>query len=162
MEREESDLEELKKDYKQLEEKYNLPSFNELNEDFQIEKAGESETDLLIREVRKFIADKFSNYLRLIETFLQPVNSPMFIYSIVKSYSEKEKENLMEIYKKLAKTEVDLIGLDIQFNEEKEAEFIKKSYILWQEIKKELLEIVEVIRKNWDNKSKTNEKSYFG
>jgi len=156
------DLKELKENYKKIQEKYNLPSFENLNKDFGIEKAVESETDYLIREVRKFIADKFSNYLRFTETLLQPVNAPIFIYSMIKSCGQKEKEGLTEIYEKLAKKEIELIELDIEFNEEKEAEFIKESYKLWQELKKEAKSIFETIKKNLGNKSETKEKGYFG
>ena len=158
----ESDLENLKKDYLVVQRKYNLPSFENLNEDFQIEKIAEVETDILIREVRKFIADKFSNYLRFVETILNPSNAPMFVFSIVKSIGVEEKKKLVEIYKELTKTEIRLIELDTDFFEEKEAEFIKEAYEIWQKIKKDVLEVVEVIKKNLDNKFEVNGKSYFG
>ena len=61
-------LEKLKTDYKVFQEKYSLPNFDELNEDFQIEKISESETDFILREVRKYVTDKFFNYLRFIES----------------------------------------------------------------------------------------------
>jgi len=157
-----SDLEKLKEDYKEIQKKYNLPTFEELNKDFQIEKIAEVETDFLIREVRKFIVDKFSNYLRFIETILQPVNAPMFVFSIIKSIGAEEKKRLTEVYKKLVKNEVRLIELDIEFVEKKEVEFVKESYKIWQEIKKDILKVVEVIKKNWDNKFETNNKGYFG
>jgi len=112
--------------------------------------------------VRKFIVDKFSNYLRFIETILQPVNAPMFVFSIIKSIGAEEKRRLTEVYKKLVKNEVRLIELDIEFVEKKEVEFVKESYKIWQEIKKDILEVVEVIKKNWDNKFETNNKGYFG
>lgn len=158
----ESDLEDLKKNYKKIQSKYNLPDFIELNKDFHIEKIAEIKTDFLIREVRKFMADRFSNYLRFIEALLNPVNAPMFVFSIVKSISNEEKKKLTEIYKKLAQIEVEIIELDIQFVEDKEAEFINKSYEIWQEIKNNLLDILAVIKKNWNNKSEVNEKGYFG
>ena len=157
-----SDLENLKKDYEKIKREHNLPSFEELNEDFQIEKVAEIETDFLIREIRKFMSDKFSNYLRFIEAVLQPVNTPMFIFSIIKSIGAEEKKKLTDIYKKLVKIEVRLIELDIKFFEEKEVEFIKESYEVWQEIKTDMLEIVESIKRNWDNKSEVNGKGYFG
>ena len=158
----ESALESLKNDYIKIQKKYNLPGFEKLNEDFQIEKIAEIETDFLIREIRKFIADKFSNYLRFIEAILQPVNAPMFIFSIIKSIEDKERKKLTEVYKKLAKTEVRLIELDIEFVEKKEVDFIKKSYEIWQEIKKEMLNVIDIIKKNWDNKFEGNKKGYFG
>jgi hypothetical protein len=52
--------------------------------------------------------------------------------------------------------------LDVEYSEKKEAEAIKKYYEMWQDIKKEFLEIVEVIKKNWDTKIEDNGKGYFG
>lgn len=158
----ESGLEDLKKDYAKIQKKYGLPSFEELNEDFQIEKIAESETEILIREVRKFMSEKFSNYFRFVETILHPVNSTMFVFSIVRLIGSEEKSKLTNIYKKLAEAEISLIELDTDFVEEKEADFIKKSYKMWQEIKKDILDVVDVIKKNWDNKLEGNNKDYFG
>lgn len=159
---EKSNLENLKKNYKKIQKQYGLPSFDDLNKDFQIEKLAEVETDFLIREIRKFVADKFSNYLRFIEAILNPVNAPMFIFSIIKTIGVKERNKLTGIYKKLAKIEVSLIKIDIEFHEEKEVAFVKESYNLWQEVKKDLLDVVSMIKKNWGNKFEVNGKSYFG
>ena len=155
-------LDELKKNYKELQEKYSLPSFDFLNREFQIEKVAECETDYLVREIRKIVAEKFSNYLRFIEIVLNPMNAPMFVFSIIKTLGTEEKKKLSEIYKELAKFEVTLIRLDADFSEEREAEFINNSYKIWQKIKKEVLDIVEVVEKNWDNKIESNGGRYFG
>jgi len=156
------DLESLKENYKKIQKRYDLPEFEKLNEDFQIEKLAETETDFLVREIRKFIADKFMNYLRFIESILNPVNVPMFVFSVIKTIGEEEKKRLSEIYKKLAKCEVELIKLDLEFSEDTEAVFVKEHYELWQEMKKGILEVIEVIKKNWDNKLESNGKGYFG
>ena len=95
-------LEDLKKEYNELQKKYRLPIFDELNNDFQIEKISENETDFLLKEIRKLIAERFFNYLRFVESLLNPINVPMFVFSIVKTFSEKEKEKLTDVYKKLA------------------------------------------------------------
>ncbi len=156
------DLTQLKESYQKFQEKYNLPSFDKLNEDFQIEKATEYETDFVLREVRRYITDKFFNYLRFIESLLTPNNVPMFVFAITKTLGTKEKEKLVELYKKIAKVEVDLIELDIQYSEQKEAESINKYYEMWQDIKKDFVDIVKVIKKNWDNKIEEDGKGYFG
>ena len=158
----ESSLEKLKKEYNKIQKKYNLPSFEELNEDFSIEKAEEAETDFLIREIRKFMADKFSNYLRFTETILNPVNAPMFVFSIIKTMGVEERKRLTEVYKKLAKIEVRLIELDVEFSEEKDAEFIKESYKQWQEMKRDILSSIGSVKKNWDSKFEVDKKGYFG
>ncbi len=156
------DLAQLKERYKTLQKKYNLPAFEKLNEDFQIEKAAEAETDFVLREIRRYITDKFFNYLRFIESILTPNNAPMFVFAITKTLGVKEREKLMELYKKIAKVDIDLIELDIEYSEVKEAESIKRYHKMWQEIKKELMDIVGIIKKNWDNKAEDNGKAYFG
>lgn len=162
MVKEESKLEKLKKDYETIQRKHGLPSFEKLNEDFQIEKAAEFETDILIREVRRFMADKLAGYMRFIETILNPVNAPIFVFSIIKTLGIEEKKKASEIYKKLAKNEIKLIEIDTEFSEKKEAEFIKETHELWQDIKRDLLKILTIINKNWDNKFEVDSKGYFG
>lgn len=158
---EKNNLDKLKENYKILQEKYSLPSFEKLNEDFQIEKIAEFETELLLKETRRFLTDKFFNYLRFVESILNPVNVPMFVFAITKTLGISEREKLGELYKIISKIEVDLIELDLQYSEEKETEAIKKYYDLWQEMKKDFLEIVEVIRKNWDSKTEEGKRDYF-
>jgi len=157
-----SDLEELKKEYKKIQKKYALPDFEKLNKDFQIEKAAESETDFLIREIRRVMAEKFSNYLRFAETILNPINAPMFVFSIIKTMGAEEKKRLTEVYKKLAKIEISLIELDVEFSEERDARFIKEAYKFWQEIKGDVLKTLDAVKKNWDNKFEVDKKGYFG
>ncbi len=159
---EESSLAELKKNYAEVQTKYDLPSFEELSADFSIEKASEVETDFLVREVRKYMSDKLQNYMRFVETILHPSNASMFIFSIIKTIEVKDKEKLTEVYKKLARYEVDLIELDIEYSEEKEAKFVKKFNASWQGVKKDMLSIVGVIRDNWDKEVEKSTKAYFG
>ena len=159
---EKSDLENLKEDYAELQKKYSLPKFDDINKDFGVERISECETDFLLREIRKFVAEKFTTYLRFIESLLNPVNVPMFVFSVVKSLGVEEREKLTDAYKKIAKYEVELIALDMEFSEEAEAKFVLESYDAWQEVKKTILETIEVVKKNWDNKTKTNGKNYFG
>lgn len=162
MEKEESDLKKLKESYKKIQEKYNLPSFEILNEEFAIEKIAEVETDFLVREVTKTMAEKFSNYMHFVELILNPVSSPLFIFSIIKTLGEEEMKKFNEIYKELAKIEVRLIELDVDFSEEKEVIFIKEAYEIWKKIKKNFIEIIDKVKFNWDNKSENNTKAYFG
>lgn len=160
--KEKSKLKEFKKEYLKLEKKYSLPSFEKLNQDFQIEKVAEAETDYPIREIRKFIADKFSNYLRFIETLLNPVNVPMFVFYFVKSINPENKKKLSSAHKKLAKAELSLVEVDIKFSEKEEAKFIKENYEMWQGIKEDILEVVNSLKDNWENDIKPNDKGYFG
>jgi len=155
-------LKQLKIDYLALHKKYGLPSFQEMNEDFYIEKIAENETDILIREVRRMVGDRLMNYMRFIENLLSPVNVPMFVFPIIKLIGPEEKNKLSEIYKKLIQNEVKFVEIDLEFDEAGEAKFISESYKLWQEIKKELVKIFGKVEKNWGTKTEENSKGYFG
>lgn len=160
--KEESKLEKLKKDYEIIQNKYGLPTFNILNSEFAIEKIAESETDFLVRGVALVMAEKFSNYLRFVELILNPSNSPMFIFSLIKTMGEEEKRKLSEIYKELTKIELNLVELDVDFSEKKEADFINNSYKTWLNVKRDFLSVIEKMKTNWDNKSENNKNGYFG
>jgi hypothetical protein len=159
---EESKLEKLKQNYKNIQKIHNLPDFEKLNAEFSIEKIAENETDFLVREIARIVAEKFSNYLRFVELVLNPSNSPMFIFSILKTMGESEKKKFSELYKELAKIELNLIELDVDFSEKKEADFINNAYKKWMIMKKDLLEIIEKIKSNWDSKNENNGNGYFG
>jgi hypothetical protein len=162
MDKDESELEKLKENYKKIQNIHNLPDFDKLNSDFSIEKLADVETDFLIREVVKIMAEKFSNYLRFVELVLNPANSPMFIFSLIKTIGEDEKKKFSEIYKELARIELSLIELDVDFSEKKEADFINNSYKTWINLKGDFLSVIEKIKLNWDNKNENNKNAYFG
>src|SRR3989338_5772892 len=92
MAKKESCLNELKKRYKAVQDKYKLPDFSYLNENFEIEKLAESETELLLREIREIILEKAVAYLRFIEMLLNPSNAPMFFFSLVKGLSADDRK----------------------------------------------------------------------
>lgn len=156
-----NDLEDLKKAYEEIRIKHELPLFEKINEDFHIEKIAGTETDYLIREIRRFMSDKIQNYLRFMETMINPVNAPLFILSLIKNVEEKEKKILSEIHSKLSKIQTSLIELDLKYSEEKEVKFIKENYENWQKIKEELLEIISSLNEKKEKKTRGNN-TYFG
>ncbi|MEK6760612.1 MAG: hypothetical protein AABX93_01680 [Nanoarchaeota archaeon] len=158
----ESKLAKLKKEYKKFQEKYDLPSFNELNENFGVEKAAEVETDFTIREIRKQISEKAYNYLRFVETLINPVSAPMSIMTLVKTFGVEEKERLTDVYKKLMKNELQLVSVDIEYSEKKEADFIKNTNKIWKEIQKDFLEVIKAVEKSWEEKAPDKNRKYFG
>ena len=156
------DLNTLKKEYKKIQSRYTLPEFQELNENFSVEKIADYETDILIREIRRFISDKFSNYIKIIENILNPVSAPLFVFSVNNSLSEQEKKRLTKIYEILAKLEIKMVNLDLEFSEKKEADFIKNSFKMWKEIRKDLLKITSKIIENFDNEAELKKSDYLG
>ena len=156
------DLNTLKKEYKKIRSKYALPEFQELNENFSVEKIADYETDILIREIRRFMSDKFSSYIKIIENILNPVSAPLFVFSVTNSLSEEEKKRLTKIYEILAKLEIKMVNLDLEFSEKKEADFIKSSLKMWKEMRKDLLKITARVVEDFDNEAELKKSDYLG
>ena len=128
--------------------KYKLPSFDDLNREFEIEKVQEHETDYLLREIRKAVSEKMSAFLRFFETILNPVMAPVFVIAALKNLENGEKERIKEIYEAMVGVEIGTIELDINYDEKKEAEFIIKASKKWKSIKPDVLEVMKIIEKS--------------
>jgi hypothetical protein len=80
---------------------------------------------------------------------------------------EEEKtclDILKEEYSQLGSDlfELEVLKLDLDYSENQEIDFLKRSYNCWQESKKELLLILEKVDSNWENKFEPTSKGYFG
>jgi len=158
---EKSDLDNLKEAFSKIPGKYNLPSFDDLNRDFKIEKIAEVETDFLVREIRDHVSESLVNFARFVEAILNPANVPMFLYPLIKAMDEDDKKKLVDLNEKISTLEIQAMKL-INYSEEKEAEFINNAFEFWQEVKKEFSEFVESTEKKIKKDSKKTGKNYFG
>ncbi len=157
----ESNLKKLKQNYSEIQKKYELPEFNDLNKEFGIEKLSKNETDFLLRNIRKIISETMENFISFVELILNPVNAPLFLYSFIKCLSEEEKKTFQEIHSKITKFEIESMKLII-YDEKQEAEFIKNSLELWNNIKTEFVKVVENVEKKMDIKTEKSKRNYFG
>lgn len=155
-------IDEFKKEYEKYRVKYKLPNFMELNRDFEIERAYERETDFPLREIRKLMMDKVLGYLRFIELLLNPTNAPLFFFGLVKGMGMDDRKTIEKIYGKLGEFEIDVIELDNDYTDEKEARFIANIYKGWQEIKSDLKGVIGSLRSGWNQKNERKDKGYMG
>jgi len=158
----ESNLAKIKNQYISLQKKYKLPSFSELNEDFEIEKLQERETDFLLRNVRRMITEKISNVLRFLELILNPSETPtpLFVFAMLKNISPETRKEIEVLYRKLSSIELSSLSLDINYNEKKEAELIKGIVKSWPKIKEGLGNITEKLEMAWSKEKP--ERKYLG
>lgn len=161
-EKHEKNLKKVKQFYEEISHKNNLLDFKFVNENFEIENIDIEETDLFIKQIRKHITEKIFYMLRTIEAFINPSNAPMFVMGIVKDFSESERELIQELYKKLAKYEIEAFGLEAKYDEKKEIEFIRKIGQEWKEISEDLIRMYSAMKSNHDKDSKKSTKSYLG
>ena len=158
MEPEEFDIE---LEYTELAKKHNLPGFKEMSQDFDIGKISEKEKTFLAREIRRAINEKISAYIHLFETLINPNAPPMFVFSILKNTSQKDKDLLREIYKKLSKTQIEIMKLDTIYKEEAEIGFINKIFNMWQELKPQIYNLIENLESGFEQNDTSKKISYF-
>lgn len=150
----------LKKHYEVLRKKYLLPEFSKLNQEFEIEKIQERETELLLKEIRHCVSDRIASFLHFLELFLNPTMAPVFVLNAIKAISEKDKELIEKLYREFASIELFSVTLDTSYNEKKEAAFIKDTFKKWQSLKPELEKFSAFLMKISPKQEKR--KSYVG
>lgn len=153
------EIEQLKKSYSGYEKKYKLPSFKELNENFEVEKI-ERESEILPRVVRVVMMEKVMATQRFIESLLAPQQAPRMLYKYIKSMSQEDRKNLDKLYDSFATLMLKSLSLDVEYKEDKECAIIKEIFSTWTGSKKMLHGIIENIQNPKDLEQK-KDKSYY-
>ena len=151
----------LEEEYDKLKQKYDLPAFKELTEDFDIEKIQDKESSFLLREIRRTINEKLAAYISLLETLINPTTPPMFVFSILRNISAEDKETIKEVYKTLSKTQIEIMKLDTIYNEKAEVKFINETFSAWQNIKQTIYKLVEDFESSFEESDDSKKRSYF-
>jgi hypothetical protein len=150
----------IKQAYNELKQKHNIPEFEKIAQDFDIEKIQES--IFLAREIRRSINEKITAYIHLFENLINPNAQPMFIFSILRNVSTKDRETIKEIYKILSKTQIEIIKLDTIYNETAEIKYINETFEMWQKIKIKIRKLIENFETNFETDNNSEKRSYFG
>ncbi len=154
------ELKDFKKQYEQLARKYKLPSFQELNEDFEIDKI-DKEIECHLRIIRKVMMEKIVNSLSFLELLTNPVNAPRIYLAYIRTMSVEDKKVIDELYSTLGKLSLQSLDLEIDYSEKKEAEMVKMIYETWNSLKPRFRKILANV-KNPNNISVKKERTYFG
>ena len=148
-------------EYNNLKQKFNLPDFDQLNNDFGIEDI-DSDSRLHLQKIRIKIYEKIEYYAKVLEILIQPDSSLSDMYE-ARYFSDNDREKIYSLYKKFMSIlrRSNLVAIK---NDEKETvEFIKDSYNIWNSSKdvlsKHVSKLVDVWKKDTDMKS---DFSYFG
>ena len=154
------ELKELKNLYFGYEKKYKLPSFDKLNEQFEIEKI-DRESAILMRVIRKIMMDKIVNSLAFLDMIANPMNAPRIYLSFIKSISDKDKEVMDKLYDSFGSLSLSCLALELDYSEKKEAEMVRSIYEQWEKARPEFSDLLKRVHKPVKNDVK-KEKSYFG
>ena len=157
------DIEELKLEYGKYQKKYGFPEYKELNEEFEIEKLVEVEgTELFTKMLRKVMMEKVFSLLRLLESFINPQNAPMFVLAILKNLKQGTGKIVERLYNEVCSLEIKALTLDIVSDEKKEVELIKEIIKKWKSVGKDNEELCKEVNRAWSASEKKEMKSYSG
>jgi hypothetical protein len=153
---------ELKEAYELLRARYKLPEFKFLVENFEIGNIDENEKDILLKAIRKHITEKLFFTLRTLEMLINGQSAPMFMLKVMKSFNEHEKDTIKNLYQKMSKYELEAFGLEIIYDEKKEAEFISEVVADWKFFAEDLNKIFIAMKANYGRDSGKSRGSYLG
>lgn len=155
------ELKEIKKIYMELAKKYKIPSFEDLNYDFEIDKL-EKDTDHILRVIRKLMMEKIVNSINFLEMLLNPVNTPRMYLPYIRMMSLDDKKTMDKLYSELSDLTLLSLDLEIDSNEKSEAELIKKIFEKWNFLKPDFSKILVNMKQPKNFSSNKKERSYFG
>jgi hypothetical protein len=150
----------IKEKYQELSGKYKLPSFEELDNEFEVSII--EKDNFLLREIRRAIIEKIEIYIEFLEKLLNPETdlSSMYESSV---FNEEDRKELFEVYKKIMFFHRLSVEVSIEENDEKTSEYLNKFLGEWVEIKKRFLAVVQKTKESWVKNINIDEKlRYMG
>ena len=151
----------IEKQWGDLKKKYNLPDFKDLDSDFEISSA--EETNFPTKSIIIKISEKVDFYAGLVADVLQPDTVNLYAMHETRFFDEAEKKSIYNLYCKLMDFNRKCIELSLMNSEKDNAEFILKLYTEWQELKPKLINVVGKMRESWSKDTDTKEDlEYFG
>ena len=141
--------------YEAVRKKYDLPSFGELDKEFEISLI-EAES-FILRNVRKKVGERFELVINIVQRILQPdTNSFADMYEC-KFFKGSEKDAIFHLFKHLMHCYRQSVELEILQDEKSDAEFVRSVTKEWREIKQGLLPFISKLKMVWIEKDESKE-----
>ena len=156
-------IEDLKKRYNEIAKKKNLPSWEELDSEYELGHIGPiMEVSFPLRFVRRRIGDRFAWAANFLQGLLQPNPSSVVSMQESKFFTELDRKKVVELLKGLMHLERINLSLDIANNDEDSVKWIKDAHKKWVESKKDLTNLTEKMKTGWKEEVKAGKGAYFG
>ena len=155
MEKEELNVEE---EYNKF--KYKLPNFKDLDSEFEISFI--KDKPFLLRGIRRRITEKIILFCRVIESLIYPTQGNIITATESKNFDDKQKDKMGQIYRKLMTFERQSLILDVDASDKGDVEYINEVFKYWGKLKKEMVNIVEIMKKSWFEEEEADKNNYFG
>ena len=152
---------EIEKEYNNLSKKYKLPKFKDIDEEFEISALDNEK--FLIKNILRGISEKLEFYIEFISNLVHPDGTSISSMYEIRFFTEDEKNGMYMLFKKLMKTDRNVIELVLKNDEKEQSDFLNKFIADWKDMKKELLKYIEKMKDSWGKQSTIEEDiGYFG
>ena len=147
--------------YRKMQDKFKLPQLNELKETFKFDV---EENEKIFDHIRNEISERIFTFT---EKIIEPVIAGSESYSCIfeqEMLSDAERQKLFDIYKKIQVLKWENNLLMLHPDEKKAAEWVKKTWELWNsEIECELSKVCKKLSSSWsDLRFKSEHQTYNG
>lgn len=139
-------MEKIKEEYQKIAKLHKLPSFDSLNNEFEISDIEES--DFLLREIRRKIDEKMENFVKVLDPVLQP-EAVLCDMHECKALNDEEKKKAYDVYRKIMYFNRLSIETTINEDDKKTSAFIENVWKEWDNIKKDFLEVIIKLKESW-------------
>lgn len=137
----------IKEEYEKLREKYNLPHFKEIDNEFEISTIDKE--GFLLREIRRKIIEKIELYIKILESLLQPDTISLSDIYEYRFFNDEEKRNIFKLFRNLMVFHRFSIETSIDEDDKKTVEFINDFWKEWDKIKKEFSGFIKKLKEEW-------------
>lgn len=151
----------VRDNYEVVRKKYNLPSFNEVDQEFEI--AAIEEEQNVLREIRHKVQDRLEFGIGILDTVCQPDSNNVRSMMEASFFNDTEKRKAFELSQKIAGLWRSLTEAELLNEEKSDAEFIKLAIKEWHAMKEHLLVYVRKMRESWKGTQGSREElGYLG
>ncbi|HLD49059.1 MAG TPA: hypothetical protein VJB11_01735 [archaeon] len=135
--------------YRKMQERFNLPHLNELKNCFKFDI---EENEEIFDQIRNEISDRLFNFTeKIIEPLIAGSDSLCCVYE-QEMITEEERVLLFGLYKRIQMLKWENNLLIIKPDESKNAEWIKKTWEMWNgDIEEKLISLCKKLSNNWKN-----------
>ena len=145
---------EITAEYNLLKEKYGLPDFDKLNDEFEIYNNFIGATDIpefLLRNIRRRMVEKFYSWINYLHNFIFANQQSLILMNEYQQFSDEEREEIIMIINKIMFINRLSVKLEVHHKEEEDALFIKKYFDEWPMLKEQLMQITSKNIEGWQN-----------
>ncbi len=151
----------IKSEYDVLIKKHKLPSFNKLDEEFEIRALEENRSGRPVKAIIRVMANKLRNFLEMLDPVVNPNPNSIHSMMAVNNLSESIRKEMFNFYKKIGSLYQECLFYDLE-DDDKAAIFIKKLWKQWDKIKQTQKRYMKLIIATWDKELPKQKAGYHG